>query len=294
MPFEMEGYVQSVVVLGRVYVGGGYVGHRSPVNYAVMEYDINSVKWTELPPYRVRDFAMIVINSQLVLVGGETSGNSSKMVGVWRAEITEWTRNFPEMPTARSDCSAAVYSKWLVVAGGWGDGMVRLSSVDAMNTDTKQWFAGPSMPISWDSMKTASVGDTCFFMGGGIAQNFGYATEVYSVHLPALISQLSSLESRGKNKQEQLWKEISGLQTVRSCPLSISGSLLAVGGLDMGEAVTTIMLYQSHTGKWVELGNMPNPRYNCTSTMITNKEMIVAGGYIGDSMTPQLDIAFIA
>ena len=47
MPLGMGGYVQSVVVQGKVYVGGG----NSPIienNFIVMEYDIDSEKWDKL------------------------------------------------------------------------------------------------------------------------------------------------------------------------------------------------------------------------------------------------------
>ena len=264
MPIAMDCYVQSVVVQGRVYVGGGNAGFRNPDSYIVMEYDISSGKWTKLP-YGARYFAMTVIDNQLVLVGGdpEKSINSSKVLGVWRAESQEWTQSFPEMPTGRYLCSAVVYNEWLVVAGGW-DGRVWLSSVDVMNTDTKQWFAGPPTPTPWCDMKTAVVGDTCYFIGGKTAESIRYSTEVYSVSLPALISQLCLLESRGENKQQlvQIWKEIPRLQTGGSSPISICGSLLAVGGLDKGNEVTTIQLYQPDTEEWVKVGDLPTPRCN--------------------------------
>ena len=288
MPFAMSDHVQSVVVQGRVYVGGGSAGFMSRDNYIVMEYDISSRKWTKLPPYEAQYFTMTVINNQLVLV----SGGFSKVLGVWRAESQEWTQNFPEMPTARFLCSAFVYNEWLVVAGGW-DGRVWLSSVDVMNTDTKQWFAGPPTPTPWTSMKTASVGDTCYFMGGSI--EVGLSAPVYSVSLPALISQLCSLESRGENRQQlvQIWKEIPRLQTVHSSPITISGSLLAVGGADKGNDVTTIQLYHPHTEEWVKVGDLPTPRRDCTCAMITDREMIVAGGESGCRIS-RLDFALIA
>ena len=126
MPFGMEDSLQSVVVKGRVYVGGGEAGYD---NYIVMEYDISSGKWAKLPLYRACYFAMTVINNQLVLVGGWEHGDRSKVLGVWRAESKEWTHPYPDMPTARSHCSAVVYNEWLAVAGGGGNGGGRLSSV---------------------------------------------------------------------------------------------------------------------------------------------------------------------
>ena len=274
MPFGMVDYVQSVVVQGRVYVGGGEAGCDK---YIVMEYDISSEKWAKLPPYRACYFAMTVINNQLVLVGGWEHGVRSKVLGVWRAESKEWTHPYPDMPTARSHCSAVVYNEWLAVAGGWYGG--RLSSVEVMNTDSKQWYAAPPTPTPWSHMWTAIVGDTCYFMGGLTAGSYDYNTVVYSVSLPALISQLPSLDSRERGKQHQIWKEIPGLPTTRSTPLSIRGSLLAVGGRDeYDKAVSAILLYQPDTEEWVKVGDLAIPQYDCTCAMITDTEMLVAGG----------------
>ena len=75
MAFVMTSYVQSVVVEGTVYAGGGYAGYGSDNVYIVMTYDISTGKWATLPPYRAREFAMTAINNQLVLVGGEEHGN---------------------------------------------------------------------------------------------------------------------------------------------------------------------------------------------------------------------------
>ena len=79
MPFGMREYVQSVVVEGTVYVGGGSADKDN--DYIVMTYDISTGKWATLPPYRARGFAMTSINNQLVLVGGSEHGHKSKVVG---------------------------------------------------------------------------------------------------------------------------------------------------------------------------------------------------------------------
>ena len=286
MPFGMEGYAQSVVVEGTVYVGGGYAGLGSDNNYIVMTYDISTGKWATLPPYRARDFAMTAINNQLVLVGGEEHGSRSKVVGVWDADNKQWTNPYPEMHTARSQCSAVVHNEWLVVAGGRPSGG-KLLSVEVMNTNSKQWYAGPPIPIPWNSMKTATFGDECYFMGGYNAT--GSTNTVYSVSLSALTTSLNSSTRKG-----QIWKEISGLQTTYSTPLSISGSLLAVGGRDKGRKnVTAIHLYQPDTGEWVKVGDLPTPRYNSTCAMITNREMVVAGGLSGGNRLKRMDISSI-
>ena len=288
MPFGMGGYVQSVVVEGTVYVGGGDAGWGTDNNHIVMTYDISTGKWATLPPYRTWGFAMTTINNQLVLVGGYEDGGKSKVVGVWDADKKQWTHPYPEMHTARSGCSAVVRDEWLVVAGGWSPHAM-LSSVEVMNTNSKQWYAGPPTPIPWGSMRTATVGDECYFMSGHTAVGSSIKT-VYSVCLSALTTGLASSTRKG----QKIWKEISGLQATNSTPPSISGSLLAVGGRDKDhlKALAAIHLYQPVTREWVKVGDLPIPRYDCTCAMITDREMLVTGGWDGNRLK-RMDIALI-
>ena len=279
MPFEMSGYVQSVVVQGSVYVGGGLTGDTAKV---IMEYNTSSAKWACLPSYHLHSFGMTVINSQLVLVGGQVPiGSYSKVLGVWGARSRKWTHPYPEMPTARSLCSVAVFKEWLIVAGGMTGRWKHVSSVEVMNTDTKQWHTGQPTPTPWYNMKTAIMGDMCYFMGG-CASTLGGATDtVYRVFLPALVSQAQSQVSR--ENSHPAWKEIRGLGVKLSAPLSISGSLLAVGGRDIasGDDITAIRLYQPDTEEWVKVGDLPTPRSSCTCAMIADREILIAGGITG-------------
>ena len=275
MPFAMSGYIQSVMVQGIVYVGGKSVELFSDNDYIVMEYDTRSGKWGRLPPYRQCYFAMTVINNQLVLVGGkDKQERRSKLLGVWRTHSKEWTHHYPNMPTARSYASAVTYDKWLIVAGGWSGDDTRLSTVEVMNIDTEQWCTGTPTPTAFTNMKTAIVGDLWYLMGG-FDDNDRVTDKVYSVSLPVLISQVNSTQ-----RDPQIWKCISGLGLYFSTPLSISGSLLALGGeiMDTLESVTTIHHYQPETGEWVKVGDLQSPRYNCTCIVINNGEVLVAGG----------------
>ena len=258
-----------------MYVGGGVVESFSDNDYIVMEYNTRSGKWGRLPPYRLGYFAMTMINNQLVLVGGVDKQNRwSGKLGVWRTDSKKWTHPYPDMPTARSRASAVIYDKWLIVAGGWSGDDTPLSTVEVMNIDTKQWYTGTPTPTAFTYMKTAIVGDLWYLMGG-YDDNDRATDKVYSVSLPVLISQVNSTQ-----RDPQIWKCISGLGLHFSAPLSISGSLLALGGKIMGkyEATTTIHHYQPETEEWVKVGDLPAPRSKCTCTVINNGEVLVAGG----------------
>ncbi len=274
MPFGRSGPVQSTVIRDKLYVGAGNVGEESE-EFVVMVYDLSSEKWDTLPPYRVCRFAMAAINNQLVLVGGKEDGHAIKTLAIWRADPKKWTHPYPEMPTARCCCTVAVYDKWLVVAGGHNHGA--LSSVEVLNTNTKEWHTAPSLPTPACQMKTAVVGDTFYLMGG---LSNGMATgNAFSVSIPALIHHIDS----EKEPEEQIWKEVDGLKLKGSAPLSFGGSLFAVGGKDTEKkdtAVTDIHQYRPCSGKWVKIGKMPTARSYCTCKWVAERKvLVVAGGW---------------
>ena len=270
MPFGMSGKVQSIQVQGTLYVGGG-IAEDGDNDYVVMAYIVSAGKWATLPPYSTYLFAMTAVDNHLLLVGGTGRDNvRSKVLGVWSEDSKKWTHPYPDMTTSRYSCSAVVYRKYLLVFGGVGAGGKDLSSVEVMNTDSKQWYTGRPTPIAWSSMKTAIIGSMCYFMGGSIEDK--YSNNVYSVFLPALVSQLDSA---------QTWRELPHLPVTSAAPLSFSGSLLAVGGWDKdGKAVNAeLHLYHRGAGQWVKVADMPTPRYLCTCIMVTDNKLFIAGGW---------------
>lgn len=299
MLHRMDDYIQSVVVRGKVYVGGGRGRVGGYSSNIIMEYDSVAKKWSKLPSYITGQFSMAVVNRQLVLVGGD---NKSTGVGVWKAGSKEWIYPYPDMPTPRSCCSAVAHFDWLVVAGG--SVFKYTSIVEVLNTDTKHWYVGPSTPKPWIVMKTALVGDVCYFMGGYVedqGNTAGGTTDyswsaptdvVYRLSFPALVSYLTS-DSSSKTETE-IWKAITGLDMTYSTPLSLNGCLLTFGGRNKDrEIMTGIHLYQTDTGTWVKIGDLPAPRYECTCSLITERQLFVAGGYHTYDKLRRMDIAVI-
>ena len=286
MPFGIDSPIQTVKLQHTVYVGGGSVSTEKN-KYVVMTYDIVSGKWDMLPPYRTRLFAMVVINNELVLVGRKVrNGDASKELGLWRAGSEKWAHPYPDMSTPRAWCSAVAYKQWLVVAGGdTGLGMLPLST-EVMNGDTKQWYCGPSIPVGWSGMKVAVVGDNAYFMGG-IAGGDKFHNS-YSASLPDLLSQPDSAKKDG-----QVWKEICQVPVKFASPVSINGSLLAVGGAtEEDEALSVLYLYQPDAGQWLKIADLPARRYDCTCVMIADRELLVAGGW-NNGRLASVDIACV-
>lgn len=272
MPFRMGEYIQAVFVEDMAYVGGGIAGQDPDCDCSVMGYNISSKTWTMLRKYRARNFAMTAINNQLVLVGGQEGHHRSKMLGAWKAHTEEWVYPYNEMPTARLRCSAVVHGKWLVVAGGRSESGGVLTCVEVMNTDTNQWYNGPSTPAGWVNMKATIIHDTCFFMGGFTGDRGAYIPPATSKVYSLSFHMHSSIHA--EPSEEQVWKEIPGLQAVHSTPLTIGATLLALGGYRLSKAVTAIHLYRPDTEEWVRVGDLPTPRHSCACVMIAEREIL--------------------
>ncbi len=273
MPVAMNGYIQSVEINDTVYVGGGLTD-RDEDEYIVMAYNTQSCQWHTLPPYSTRLFAMTTINNKLVVVGGiNIDLSDSSELGEWQSDSNQWTRPFPPMPTLHYWPSATSYKHWLVVAGGYHRDCLQI--VEVLDVSNMQWSTGPPTPTPWVRMKSTTIGDTWYLMGGRCEKLWQNITDVYSVSLVALVSRSSSDSSN-------IWNKLPSLNCTDSCPLNIGGSLLAVGGEDMKskKSVSTIQRYDPETNTWVQAGQLPHAVYGCTCIMTSGK-VHVMGGYDG-------------
>ena len=175
------------------------------------------------------------------------------------------------------------------MAGGRGGDNHILSCVEVLNTGSNEWYTGPPTPTPWYRMKTVVANDVGYFMGGSDSTASEPTMKVYGVHIPSLISHITSKASVGTDGQ--IWKELPGLQLGWFAPLSIRGSLLAVGGTNEDSAVTAIHLYRAdREGVWVKVGDLPSPRCVCTCAMISDRELVVVGGVDSSESLERADI----
>ncbi len=136
-------------------------------------------------------------------------------------------------------------------------------------------------PIPWQSMIHATIGDTCYFMGG-ICKNVGGSHEIYSASLEALVSHSASDNS-------DIWRKLPPLNCTQSCSLSLGGSLLAVGGLGIKDKhpISAIQQLDLESNTWVKVGQLPYAVYNCSCIMSSDK-IFVMGGHDGRTSLKKL------
>ena len=283
MPFGIRYSPQAIELNGRVYLGGGK-SEKSKQDLLLV-YEPSHEVWATMPPYQYELFAMTVIEDQLVLVGGEDvrSRIRTNTLGVWDEALCYWTHPFPPMLTACSSPAVVNYdNRWLVVAGGSGEGGGDLFIVEIMDICNSQWYSAPPLPIPASRMSATIINNTTMVVLGG-ATGYYFFKHVFKVDLDELVQQalaqhITPSASRGRRASSvparTPWQKLPDTPFSQSTAVSFNGVLLAVGG----HGATSFHLYHPESRSWVKAGDLPTERVQCASTVLPNGEVLLAGG----------------
>ena len=264
---------QAVVIRGIVYVGGGDTCRwNDDDKYLIQQYSPTNDKWSTLPPAPVRYFGMGELNGQLVIVGGKTregvvTGKVLSLGGF--AWFRKWKESIPPMPTACH--SPAVFSQpsCLTVVGGRDQLRTSLSAVKVFIPHTSEWHIASPAPSPLSRMATTVIQNKCFL--AEYDSNELYQLCV-SVHQTATSSSITP-------KVITEWKAIADLPHTYSALGSVNECLLAVGGGWLNP-ITTILCFSPITNTWNTVGELAEPRRNCTTVLLPTGELLVMGGNV--------------
>ena len=285
MPIKMSG-TQSVIIEDLVYVCGANAGNDRD-RCTVVKLNLQRDEWTKLPQYSVELFAMTSLASQLVLVGGRdpVTGKRTNQIALFTSG--NWANPYPPMNIARYSSTAVGVNNYIIVAGGLND-LGHISAVEVLDVVSKRWYIAESLPNPQSEFKSTLIGNILYLMGGH--DHTGLVKVVHNVNLNKLIT-----EAVSKQATPTFWQSIEGTPLKQPTPFNVGGSLLAVGGWDgFFKPSSSIHLYQPDTKRWVKVGDLPIARYGCTCSVLTNGEVIVAGGYNGSSWLSTVDFLSIS
>ena len=262
------------MIRGIVYIGGGIKNITVVDNdYLIQQYSPTDDRWCTLPPAPVHYFGMGELNGQLVLVGGRTRQRDvTGKVHTLNSSTQKWVESIAPMPTAR-DCTAVLSQpSCLTVVGGEDKHGKNLSDVEIFMSHTFQWHMITSPAPSLLYYKTTTVIDNkCF-----IAEYD--STKVYQL---CVSLQLTTTDSSNTPQVITEWTNLCDLPH-SGCGLgSINGYLLAVGGGGWGNPITTILGFSPITNTWKTVGELPEPKYYCTTVLLSTGELLVMGGRDG-------------
>ena len=295
-------------MMGEVVAVDGSRAYFQPEGHEIFAYSFATKKWSELPKCPNRDFSLAVVNGLLTAIGGETPNHGGVTNSLLSFTDNRWVKQFPPMPTKRWLTITVCSGRSLVVAGGIGEGIKKLTTVEVMDTETLQWSTASSLPHPLVQASATLCGDQVYILGG-FNEIENESKSVFTCSLTALLQscQSQSLGGRLKNlslasrtkdlSRSEVWHQLADTPVILSTCASLHGRLLAVGGEDLRcEKVTAIHMYNTTTNSWEVISHMATPRSQCLVAVLPQNELMVVGGSTfgsGLSSTDSVEIATI-
>jgi hypothetical protein len=214
----------------------------------------------------------------LVLVGVAAC---AKLPAQPDAPASAWVLG-PTMPRRALEPGVAALGQQLVVAGGFdtslAEGLDITARVDAFDTTSSTWGTLPDAPVKWTHLNLAVVGDRLYIAGGlegtqSIAHGEGFVFDpIDKTWQP--ITAMDPADARGA----------SGVVTA-------PGRIYLLGGASTTAALATCLEYDTITGTWSHLPDLPAPRSHPAAMRMLDGTLIVAGGLASlDASAPQGEV----
>ena len=265
----------TAVLIGRnVYLAGGAAPDIRSAQI-VQVYNIDTGKWSTLPPAPQYDFEAIAINNNLVLIGGEESSTRkfTNMVSTWLVEEEKWTQTITPMSTRRFRPGVLLLKNYVFVFGGRSeDDKTLLDSFEVLNIEENQWSSGRGLlPQPLESLKLGVFGNAVILTS---ARTSTTTSTTKSWEIPVHVLEDSVTNSSSQPIQ---WTPIANTLYYLSCLLTNSKQPILVGGRSIvGQPTKDISLYTPN--RWEIVGHLSEPRIRPAVVTINDTSFLVFGG----------------
>ena len=265
----------TAVLIGRnVYLAGG-VALDVQSSQIVQVYNIDTRKWSTLPPAPQYCSEAIVINNNLVLIGGydASTGKTTNIVSTWLVEEEKWTQTIPPMSTRRFRPGVLLLKNYLFVFSGKGeDNKTLLDSFDMLNIEENQWSSGRGrIPQPLYNSKLGVFGDAVILTSAWISTTKP-TTKSWKIPVRVLEDSVANFSS-----QPIQWTPIADAPYYESFLLTNSKQPVLVGGHRGGQSTKEISLYVPD--HWEIVGHLIEPRVRPAVATISDTSFLVFGGY---------------
>ena len=291
-------WVSSVAELnGKVYAA---IKDSKYPRYDPLMYDSSKDQWSSLPALPYVNFTLVTVTDrkQLLAIGGTVSvGGMDKItnkVFLWDEVNRKWTTPYPNMPTARFNCSSISHGPTVIVAGGvtsW-DPWTMTRAVEVLHIKehglfTKShWRAVEQIPHFVRNAVPLIINDK-LYITVGYDKAYGASTcNVVTASLPEL------LHSSNKNtSSDQVWYKLPDMPYSSLSINHYQGHLITFGEgyqveqPDTGKAVYVsvplIHIYNLNTNTWDCVGEIPHGYLLGCSVHIRRNKILFIGGLTG-------------
>ena len=212
-------------------------------------------------------------------MGGYHGGPTNSLASLTgEDEDSKWVELFPRMPTARYYLAAVCRGRNVIAAGGFGDCVRRVTTVEILDTELRQWSSAASLLHQMYGASIAVCEDLLYLLGG-LDQNGDRTLSVLTSSITDLLHQQQETAN-----QPAVWRRTADAPYYWSTAVSVRGQLLAIGGFDEHSKNTSaIVAYDPTSDSWQDMGHMATPRYLTLVAVLPSNQLIAAGGYGGDT-----------
>ena len=248
----------------------------------VCAYTASTFSWCQLPDSPTHDCPSVIINNLLTIIGGyfDYPGVTNKLFSLaGEGGDRRWSEKFPPMPTKRCRATGLCTVTSLIVAGGEGEGRIRLQTVEVMNTETLQWSTAADLPEPLCEAPGTICSNRIYVLSrsGSKSMYTCFASDLF--------------QSYSSGSKADLWSRVAGPPVIRTTCVSVCGRQLAIGGMDSHfKPTAAVHLYKASTNSWEVVSHMATPRYQCFAAVLQNNQLMVVGGYTDHGETDSVEL----
>ena len=291
-------WVSSVAELnGKVYAA---IKDSKYPRYDPLMYDSSKDQWSSLPALPYVNFTLVTVTDrkQLLAIGGTVSvGGMDKItnkVFLWDEVNRKWTTPYPNMPTARFNCSSISHGPTVIVAGGvtsW-DPWTMTRAVEVLHIKEhgifakSHWRVVEQLPHIVRNAVPLMINDELYI---AVGYDKAYGASTCNV-VTASLSEL--LHSSNKNtSSDQVWYKLPDMPYSSLSINHYQGHLITFGEgyqveqPDTGKAVYVsvplIHIYNLNTNTWDCVGEIPYGYLLGCSVHIRKNKILFIGGLTG-------------
>ena len=276
---------QTVVIRDRVYYGGGAAAGDD--QYRVFCYSPSEDTWNTLPDHYVKWFGLGQVRGKLVTVGGikKSDGEVTNEVYEFDEVTQSWKQSIPPMPTARWSPAVLSHHSTLTVAGGYtSTGHTRTSVIEIFREDTSQWHTAEPLLFPWRDASSLFINNRWYLLGGG-AEEENYSNRAMCAHVDLLLQKALPRDQASSDRDStnnSAWEVLPNTPHYGPTAATFGTSLLAVGGITTSLSLNpqaAVHVYSPYTNAWIHISDLPAPRIDAATAMLSPTELLVIGGW---------------
>ena len=265
---------------GLIYVGGGTKekGGRKVGSYSVHVYNPHDNEWCPSINTPCCDFAMTVLNDQLIIAGGATTNDVVlNDISVLDPQTNQW-KPYNKMPNARYNAVAIGYHSMLIIVGGvmptkgWfkklsGGYWNVQSTTELLDTTSGCWHTCGNIPSPHTQLKAAIINDTLYVLGGADSK-LKPSQKVFGASLDNITTHVLN------------WQCLTDVPFCYSTPVVIPGKyLLTVGGTGQSDnsLISEVHALNPLNALWKQITDLPVMTCLAAPVCMDNRLVIIGG-----------------